>query len=143
MSTKRMNNLDGMRTILVVDDDPEELASTCTMLTAGYAVIAASCGTEAIRLASENTPDVIVLDVILQGGKDGFSIFRDLGNHSATSGIPVIFLTNVNEITGMSFGAKEVNRILKRKPAAFLEKPVSPAVLIREVAKAIAHPLKP
>ena len=79
------------------------------------------------------------LDVIMQGGKNGFIVFRDLCDNPMTSGIPVIFLTNVNETTGLSFGAGEVSRYLGRKPAAFLEKPLSPEVLIREVAKAVAR----
>ena len=134
-----MNKLDVARTVLVVDDDAAELASTCKALGSSCTVLAATCGADAVRIAAKSTPDVIVLDVIMQGGKDGFGVFRELGDNPATSGIPVIFLTNVNEISGLSFGAGEVSRHLGRPPAAFLEKPVSTEVLVREVAKAVTR----
>ena len=142
MPNNAMKKPDRMRTVLVVDDDPEELESTCNTLRSSYTVLAAACGVDAIRMAAKSTPDAIVLDVIMHGGKNGFMVFRDLGGNPATSGIPVIFLTNVNETTGLSFGSGEVSRYLGRRPAAFLEKPLSPKALIREVAKAVArHPI--
>lgn len=125
-------------TILVVDDDMDQLACARMALEPSYTVLTATSDTEAIRLAASAKPDVIILDVMLQGGQNGFSVFRDLGDDPVTSGIPVIFLTGVNQTNGLSFGTAELGRYLGREPVAFLEKPLAPENLLREVSKAIA-----
>lgn len=127
------------RRVLVVDDDPEELAFACKVLGADSVVLAATCADDAIRMARTSLPDVIVMDVIMQGGENGFTVFRNLGDDPSTARIPVIFLTNVNETTGLSFGPDDLTRYLGRKPAAFLEKPVLPATLLKEVARAASR----
>ncbi|MEI7435790.1 MAG: response regulator [bacterium] len=134
-----MKKSDKPKTVLVVDDDPEELTASCEALEAYYSVLTATCGSDAMLIASKSTPDLIILDVIMQGGQDGFMVFRDLGDNPRTSGIPVIFLTNVNEATGLAFGAREVSRYLGRKPAAFLEKPLDPEALIRAAGMAVTR----
>jgi putative two-component system response regulator len=133
-----MKKTNSMSTVLVLDDDPEQLASTQLVLAPLYKVVTASTDTEALRLASATRPNLILLDVMLQNGQNGFSVFHELSNDPVTADIPVIFLTGVNEVTGLSFGSKEVGQYLGKPPAAFLEKPLPPAVLLREVAKALA-----
>jgi putative two-component system response regulator len=131
--------LPAMPRVLVVDDDPEELAFACKALGSTCIVMAATCADDAVRMARSSTPHVIVMDVIMHGNENGFTVFRILGEDPVTAKIPVIFLTNVNETTGLSFGPEEVSRYLGRKPVAFLEKPVSAAALIREVVNAASR----
>lgn len=126
-------------TVLVVDDDPEQLVSTRLVLSPLYSVITASTDTEALRIAGTAHPDLILMDVILQSGQNGFSIFHELSNDPATAAIPVIFLTGVNKVTGLAFGSDAVGRHLGKAPAAFLEKPLSPVMLLREVGNALGH----
>ncbi len=115
--------------ILVVDDDPDALAANCKVFGSRYAVLAAMTGDDALRMARATQPGVIILDVMLTGGQDGFTVFRELQRHPATRCIPVIFLTNVNQTTGLPFGVDVLDRYLGAKPAAFLEKPVSAKTL--------------
>lgn len=122
-------------TVLVVDDDCEELALTCKVLGAHYPVLAATSGEDALRTARETIPCVIVLDVMMSGGKDGFATFHELQTDPATRNIPVIFLTNVGKATGLPFGSAELGRYLGREPAAFLEKPASADKLLSVVAR--------
>jgi CheY-like chemotaxis protein len=124
-------------TVLVVDDDPEELASTCKALGSRYPVLAATSGEDALRVARSARPSVIVLDVMMAGGKDGFTTFHELQGDPATRDIPVIFLTNVGKATGLPFGSAELGKYLGWTPAAFLEKPVSTDKLLRAVAKSL------
>ncbi len=64
--------------ILVVDDTPEILELTGALLReAGYAVIEARCGEEAIRLATASPPDLVLLDVMLPD-LSGFEVCRRL-----------------------------------------------------------------
>ena len=127
---------EGLR-VLVVDDDPVALAADCKILGgAEFAVLTATCGDDALRVARSARPAVIVLDVMLPGGKDGFTIFRELRGDPVTQSIPVIFLTGVNQATDLAFGAREIGRYLGTEPAAFLEKPVSAELLLRAIRAA-------
>lgn len=79
--------------ILVVDDEPEIVRSLGIRLgAAGYQVSTASDGLSATRLAIEEQPDLILLDIGLPAG-NGHVVVERLSNISATSNIPVIFLT--------------------------------------------------
>ncbi len=124
-----------MYTVLVVDDDPDTLAANCEALGSRYAVLAATTGEDALRMARAVHPDVIMLDVMLTGGQDGFTVFRELRRDPATRHIPVIFLTNINQTTGLPFGCDALDRYLGSHPAAFLEKPVSAGKLLKVVTK--------
>ncbi len=123
--------------VLVVDDDPEEMASACSALGAHYTVLAATTGEDGLRMARAARPDAIILDILMARGKDGFKTFRELQDDPATRDIPVIFLTNVSKATGLPFGVAEIDRYLGGKPAAFLEKPVSNGTLVGVVTKLI------
>ena len=83
--------------LLVVDDEPNirELLTT-SLRFAGFDVIAAADGNEAIRQAREGDPDLIVLDVMLPD-MDGFTVtrrLRDTGQHT-----PVLFLTARDDVS--------------------------------------------
>ena len=116
-------------TVLVVDDDPECLASARNALQNDYHVFQATDADEALRLLEKHIPSVIILDVMMPGKKDGFATFCDLKQDPRTSSIPVIMLTQVNELTKLEFSEREMERYLGESPAAFLEKPISDARL--------------
>ena len=126
-----------VQTVLVVDDDPEWLDFLSRAIGAQYPVLSATNGEDAVRRAQRACPDVIILDVMLYGGKDGFSTYAELLNDPSTRDIPVIIFTEVNRKTGLDFGAENMDRYLGKAPAAFLEKPVSAARLLDEVRKAL------
>lgn len=121
------------RPVLVVDDDPDSLNFAVGVLEKEWLVLSATNGSDALKIARTKRPAVIVLDVMLSGGQDGFTVFRELGNDPATKGIPVIFLTSVNQRTGLPFAAADLKKYLGREPAAFLEKPISADQLLRQV----------
>ncbi len=127
-------------TVLVVDDDSDELAAACKALGARHPVMAATSGDDALRAARATVPAVIVLDVMLAGGKDGFTVFRELQRDPVTRGIPVIFLTNVARATGLPFGPEAIETYLAARPAAFLEKPVPAERLLQTVARVLSRP---
>src|SRR3954467_9917734 len=77
--------------LLVVDDEPNivELLSA-SLRYAGFDVATARSGTEAMRLAQEFQPDLLVLDVMMRG-MDGFDVVRRLRGDGRR--VPVLFLT--------------------------------------------------
>lgn len=79
--------------ILIVDDEPEVLEFLGKRLASrGYEVFTASDGDKGLRVAEENKPDLIVLDVMMPV-KDGFSMLKDLQAREDLRKIPVIMAT--------------------------------------------------
>jgi DNA-binding response OmpR family regulator len=97
--------------ILVVDDEPDLLELLeVNFLAAGFIVLFASNGKEALRKAREKEPDLILLDVVLPG-LDGLEVCRCLRQNAETSGIPILMLTaranEIDRILGLELGADD------------------------------------
>ena len=82
-------------TILVVDDTVENLDVVVHTLGEFYDVIVAKDGETAIRLAENEAPDLILLDIVMPG-KNGYEVCRELKRNKKTVMIPVIFLTSMS-----------------------------------------------
>jgi signal transduction histidine kinase/CheY-like chemotaxis protein len=109
------------RTVLVIDDDPTavDLLSR-TLGGAGFHVVSASSGREALELAKALRPSAITLDVIMPG-MDGWAVLRDLKADPDTHDIPVIMVTMTDDREmGYALGATE-----------FLTKPIQRDQLVR------------
>ena len=80
-------------TVLVADDQPEEREAVAELLgRAGYRVLHARDGAEAIRMVHENHPDLVVMDIVMPV-MDGLAATRHLKDDPATASIPVLVLT--------------------------------------------------
>ncbi|MBX3146795.1 MAG: response regulator [Gemmatimonadales bacterium] len=116
--------------ILVVDDEPDITALVAYHLAkAGYRVSTAANGTDALRAAAEQRPDVIVLDLMLPG-LSGLDVLQALRKQEETRDVGVILLTarreEADRIRGLSLGADD-----------YLTKPFSPNELTLRVAAII------
>ena len=79
--------------VLAVDDDPGALSALADALgTLGFQVLQAADGATALELARERLPDVVLLDVQMQG-MDGFEVCRQLKSDPRLLLVPVVFLT--------------------------------------------------
>jgi len=84
-----------MAKILIVDDDAKELELyQDILLSQGFDVLTAANGEDGLKLAIENTPDLILLDVMMPK-KDGGKVSQDLLRNDKTKNIPVIYLTSI------------------------------------------------
>jgi twitching motility two-component system response regulator PilH len=117
-----------MSTILVVDDSPTTLKLVSKALTtAGHHIITASNGEEAVAKATDEHPDLVVLDVIMPH-KNGYQVCRQLKNNPRTHDIKIILFTIQNQqadhLWGMHQGAD-----------AYLAKPFHETELLATVAR--------
>lgn len=81
------------RRILIVDDEPDVLMLLGERLTkAGYDVVKAASGKEALELARSKSPQLIILDIAMPG-MDGSEVANTLREDVVTKTIPIIFLT--------------------------------------------------
>jgi len=79
--------------ILLVDDEPDILDFVAMRLEAwGYEIITAPDGEKALELLERETPDLILLDVMMPG-KDGYEVCNDIKSSEKTSRVPVILFT--------------------------------------------------
>lgn len=107
-----------MAEILVVDDSPTEVHYLSTMLQRhGYTVITATEGEEAIRLAREKTPALILMDVVMPG-MNGFQATRQLARDDQTAAIPVIMVTTKDQETDRIWGLRQGAKEYLTKPVA-------------------------
>ncbi len=109
------------RLVLLVDDNPGMIDLFQRYLAGqAYRVTAAHEGDEAVQIARQLHPDVIVLDVMLPG-KDGWEVLQNLKTHPATRDIPVLICSVLDAFDlALSLGA---NACLKKPPnqAEFLD----------------------
>jgi two-component system cell cycle response regulator DivK len=79
--------------ILVVEDNPKNLKLVRDVLThSGYEVIAATSGEDGVRLAGEESPDLILMDLQLPG-IDGAEALRRIRVAGRNRGVPVVAVT--------------------------------------------------
>lgn len=91
-------------TILIVDDTAANLQILTTIVTTeGYNILLAQTGEEAIRIANEYSPDIILLDVMMPQ-MDGFDVCRKLKGNPITKPIPVIFVTARTDVEAVEKG---------------------------------------
>lgn len=112
--------------ILIVDDDIDTLRLVGLMLESeGFEIIAAKSGQRAITLAHEESPDLIILDIMMPE-LDGYAVTKQLREDGATSKIPILIFTAKtgldDRVLGLELGAD-----------AFITKPISTRDLLANV----------
>lgn len=87
-----------MKKILIIEDDQAlALAYQKKFSQSNFEVLLAGEGPTGLTIARTKKPDLIVLDIMLPGGMNGFDILRQLKLQGETANIPVIMMTNLAE----------------------------------------------
>jgi putative two-component system response regulator len=121
------------KTLLVVDDAPENIQLLSGLLKDKYRVKAATSGEKALSLAAKTPPpDLILLDVMMPG-MGGYEVCEQLKRNPATRAIPVVFVTG-------HAAMEEQQRGLALGAAAYLSKPVEPTTLLGLVERLLQEP---
>lgn len=113
--------------ILVVDDEKDILTVLEKRLSgAGYFVIKADNGEDALRLAKDERPDLVLLDIVMPD-MDGAQVAEALRNNPITKDIPIVFLT--------CLFTKEDEKMQGHKMGGnfFVAKPYNPQELLEEI----------
>jgi CheY-like chemotaxis protein len=101
------------KVLLVEDSKFLRVATERALSRAGYGVITASDGEEALQFAKEQLPDIILLDMMLPK-ISGPAVLKALKENPATMGIPVVVLTSLSQ--------KNEEKLLSEGAAAYFEK---------------------
>jgi putative two-component system response regulator len=104
--------------ILIVDDDPQNLAALRHVLGSDYPLAFANNGHTALKAVRRLAPALILMDIQMPG-MDGYQVCRELKSDPLSDHIPVIFVSSLsetgNEAEGFAAGAVD-----------YITKPVSP-----------------
>jgi len=118
------------QTILVVDDEPEIVGILKFRIKSwGYEALSAASGREALKLADEEKPNLILLDVMMPG-MSGFDVLKELKNKESTKSIPVIMIT-------VAAAKHEIDEGIKLGAAYYLSKPYDAQELITRIKEVI------
>ncbi len=121
-----------MTTIVLIDDDQDLVASTSHVLERnGYTVIAATDGIEGLEYALNESPDLIICDIMLPH-INGYEILAELRSRSETSAIPFIFLTALGT-------PDDVREGMARGADDYLPKPFRHAELLQAIHARLAR----
>ena len=121
--------------ILIADDEPNQLElMSFNLSNAGYSIIKATNGKEAIELIENHSPDLIILDWMMPK-MSGIDVCRTLRSRSETKQIPIIILSARSEDSDKSLG-------LDTGADDYISKPFSPKELISRV-KALLRRARP
>ena len=113
--------------ILIADDEPNQLElMSFNLSNAGYSIIKATNGKEAIELIENHSPDLIILDWMMPK-MSGIDVCRTLRSRSETKQIPIIILSARSEDSDKSLG-------LDTGADDYISKPVKPKILLKKIS---------
>lgn len=116
--------------VLVVDDEPTARTMLrLILIRAGFEVLEAQDGSEALAEVERQMPDAMILDIMMPG-IDGFEVCRILRNEERTVNLPIIMLSARAD-------AESVSRGLQLGATKYLTKPVMPDELTRHVREVL------
>lgn len=113
--------------ILVIEDNPDNMITFKAVLQNRYQILEATNGEEGLRVAEEARPDIILLDMALPK-MDGFTVVRNLKEHTNLSNIPVIAIT-----AQVMKGDRE--KILEAGCDDYIAKPINTESLLKKIVE--------
>lgn len=120
-----------MAKVLIVDDSDAHLHSLSKIVESdGHLAITASHGDEGLEKAKAESPDLILLDIVMPD-MNGFQVSRKLRRDDATKNIPIIFVTTKNQETDKIWG-------MRQGAKAYITKPVDKSELISAMNDALS-----
>jgi len=119
------------RKVLIVDDEPYILKILSFKLRLnGMIPFEATCADDALRVLAEEKLDVVLLDVTLAPGPNGFELCKAIKENPSTAHLPILMLTARNQPSERELG-------LKLGARSYITKPFSTKVLITEIEQAL------
>lgn len=120
-----------MPKILIVDDSPAQLYSLRKIVEeGGHHTVTAESGEQALTIASDENPELILMDIVMPG-MSGYQAKRSLGRNESTRHIPVIFVSTKSGEADRAWG-------LRQGVKEYITKPVNRHNLLTAISAAIA-----
>lgn len=121
-----------MKTVLVVDDTPDNVTLLVNLLKDRYRVKVATSGESALRVMDHDPlPDLVLLDIMMPG-MNGFEVCTRIQGNARTRHVPVVFLSAMSQPVEVEFG-----RALSEHE--YLVKPVDPERLYQTLSSVLGE----
>lgn len=118
--------------ILVVDDDPDFVEITRMLLEReGFVVNQAASGNEALRAIEETPPDLVLLDIMMEGVLDGWDAARRIRELAEDGGVPILVVSSITESDYLGMVPTDEDHLIDY----FMSKPVDPTALLAQVRR--------
>ena len=121
---------DAQTILLIEDNEQNRYLATYLLEHAGFKIVSADSGSQALALVEELTPDTILLDTQLPG-MDGYQVARELRARESLKRIPIIAVTSYAMV-----GDEE--KALQAGCTGYLEKPIDPDTFVSRITALIA-----
>ncbi len=130
----------GSPKVLIVDDDPDFIEiGKLSLEGKGYQVLSASSGREGWEMVEKETPDLVILDLMMEDLDAGMTLSRRIKTHPRYGSIPILMLTSISRETGMDFTPRTEEDLRKLKVDDFHPKPIKVKVLQEKVEKLLSR----
>jgi len=129
--------------ILIVDDEDDVITYLSALLTdAGYQVVTARNGVEAMEAVEKQRPDLISLDITMPE-KSGVRFYREMRENPDLAGVPIVIVTGVTNPWAGKDGEGTFEKFISSRkqipaPDGFFEKPVERKEYLAKVAELLA-----
>ena len=128
--------MDAGRRILVVDDDPIFVKSTTAVLESrGFQVDSAQNAEEALAKMSQERPDLVLLDVMMDWVLEGVTVSQEMMEQKELQRVPIIMITSIRDSEYRGIFPQDQYLHIN----SWLDKPCSPDRLVSEVEKTLAR----
>lgn len=125
----------GKAKIVIIDDDQDIRDSVQVILESqGYAVTSAANKDDGLAQVKSDKPDLIVLDVMMDGFSDGFELAREIKAEPDLKETLIVMMTAVTEKTGIEFKSSAGDPTWLPVDA-YIDKPVEPEALLVEIER--------
>lgn len=125
-----------MKKILIIDDDADVREAIQTILENKYETKTASGKKDGFETLEYFTPDLILLDVMMESTTSGFEMARELKNNDKYKNIKIIMLTSVDSESNIDFKS-EAGDSDWLPVDQYIEKPVVPDILLDKMEKVL------
>jgi CheY-like chemotaxis protein len=131
--------MSNQKKILIIDDNVDYADSIKTIVESGsYRAEVANSSKQAVEKLEKETPDLIILDVLLQKGAEGIVLSRKFKKDPKLKQVPIIMLTSMTKQTGFKFVSQDPRHSHFLPVEEFVEKPVAPKDLLAKIEKLLA-----
>ena len=127
---------------MIVDDDSDIRQALTVVLEGKYELKTASGREEAVEILKAYSPELIILDVMMETMSSGFDLSREIKKDKRFAGTKILMLTNVDSATNIDFKSSAGDPDWLPVDD-YLSKPIEPKVLMQKVANLIARGAHP
>jgi CheY-like chemotaxis protein len=123
-----------MKKILIIDDDADLRDAIKAVLHGAYDLREAGSKKQALETLKSYTPDVVLLDVMMESNNAGFELAREIKNNKKLKNVKILMITNIDREMKLDY-KKEAGDTAWLPVDDYIVKPVEPTALLSKIQK--------